>query len=132
MMAPPMQNVCIPMHLDAFVLSPKLCDASRQSKIAPYTQPNYTALRLKSNLLQHDILDQVDFHNTQPATRNSRTADIGSSPPNNLNLHRMGVHLQWSLPRCYRTAAATGRTTSSSKAGTTADPAQPTFRKIPN
>ncbi|KAK7598454.1 hypothetical protein V3481_000080 [Fusarium oxysporum f. sp. vasinfectum] len=132
MMAPPMQNVCIPMHLDAFVLSPKLCDASRQSKIAPYTQPNYTALRLKSNLLQHDILDHVDFHNTQPATRNSRTADIGSSPPNNLNLHRMGVHLQWSLPRCYRTAAATGRTTNSSKAGTTADPAQPTFRKIPN
>jgi hypothetical protein len=125
-----MQNVCIPMHLDAFALSPPLCDPSRQSKIAPYTQPNYTALRLDSHLLQHDILDQVDFHNTQPATRNPRTADIGATPPNNLKLYRMGVHLQWSLPRAYRAATASGRQTAS--ATSTADPTQPTFRKIPN
>lgn len=112
------------------------------SRVAPFTQPNYTALRLDSQHLQHDVLDQTDFHNTQPATRNPRTADIGQSPPGNLKLQRLGVHLQWSLPRLYRTAAASGKddpSASSTDASTkvsppkaTPDATQPVFREVPN
>ncbi|KAK5193145.1 hypothetical protein LTR92_007439 [Exophiala xenobiotica] len=127
-----MDNICIPMHLDAFVLSPPCCDEKLRSKVAPYTQPNYTALRLDSHLLQHDILDHTDFHNTQPATRNPRTADIGLSAPNNLKLPRMGVHLQWSLPRLYRTATASGKDSTIANATGAVDPTQPVFKQIPN
>ena len=125
-----MENICIPMHLDAFALSPGCCDEKLKSKIAPYTQPNYTALRLDSHLLQHDVLDHTDFHLSQPATRNPRIADIGRSPPDNLKHQRLGVHLQWSLPRLYRTATASGRR--SAIADGTDDPSQPVFRQIPN
>ncbi|KAF2269962.1 hypothetical protein CC78DRAFT_557805 [Lojkania enalia] len=121
-------NVCIPMHLDAFVLSPALCDESKRSKIAPFTQPNYTALRLDGQFLKHDLLDHIDFHSSQPATRNPRIADIGAASPGNLKLHRLGVHLSWSLPRFYRTAIASGRGTISNGK----DPSQPVFRQIPN
>lgn len=121
-----MDNVCIPMHLDAFALSPACCDG--ESRIAPYTQPNYTALRLDNHLIQHDVLDHVDFHNTSPASKNPRLADLGVKPPNNLKSNRMGVHLHWSLPRFYRTGSASS---TSSQAGS-ADPSNPVFPKIPN
>ena len=123
-----MENICIPMHLDAFALSPDCCDGV--SKIAPYTQPNYTALRLDSHLIQHDVLDHVDFHTSSPATKNPRLADIGISPPNNLKPNRMGIHLHWSLPRLYRTAVASGREQISRN--NTKDPTQPIFRQLPN
>src|ERR1700760_3580174 len=97
-----MKNVCIPMHLDAFALSPDCCDGT--SRIAPYTQPNYTALRLDTHLIQHDVLDHVDFHSCQPASKNPRVADIGLDPSNNLKRNRLGIHLHWSLPRFYRAA----------------------------
>jgi hypothetical protein len=122
-----MENICIPMHLDAFALSPDCCQGA--SRIAPYTQPNYTSLRLDSHLIRNDILDHVDFHNTSPATKNPRLADIGISPPNNLKPNRMGVHLHWSLPNLYRTAVASGRQQTS--ASDTKDPTQPVFRRIP-
>lgn len=116
------------MHLDAFALSPDCCDGL--SKIAPYTQPNYTALRLDSHLIQHDVLDHVDFHTSSPATKNPRLADLTLSPPNNLKHNRMGVHLHWSLPRLYRTAIASGRKQASQDSSK--DPTQPVFRQIPN
>jgi hypothetical protein len=117
------------MHLDAFALSPDCCDGD--SKIAPYTQPNYTALRLDSHLIQHDVLDHVDFHNPSPASKNPRVADLGQKPPNNLKPHRMGVHLHWSLPRFYRTGTAS--TSSQNKpANDSSDPTNPVFPKIPN
>jgi len=124
-----MDNICIPMHLDAFVLSPQCCDEKLNSKIAPFTQPNYTALRLDGQFLQHDLLDHTDFHLSQPATRNPRTADIGLDPENNLKPHRLGVHLQWSLPRLYRTATASDSATPSEDGK---DRSQPVFRQIPN
>lgn len=103
-----MENICIPMHMDAFALSPASCDGL--SKIAPYTQPNYTALRLDNHLIQHDVLDYTDFHNTSPATKNPRLADLGVNPPDNLKRNRMGIHLHWALPRFYRAAQASGAT----------------------
>jgi hypothetical protein len=121
-----MENVCIPMHLDAFALSPDCCDG--ESRIAPYTQPNYTALRLDSHLIQHDVLDHVDFHNTSPATKNPRLADLGVKPPNNLKPNRMGVHLHWSLPRFYRSGTAS----TSNNSNDSADPENPVFPNIPN
>ncbi|KAF1834716.1 hypothetical protein BDW02DRAFT_325050 [Decorospora gaudefroyi] len=131
-------NVCIPMHLDAFVLSPPSCGTDLKSKIAPFTQPNYIALRLDGQFLRHDLLDHADFHLAQPATRNPRVANIGAVPPDNLKLHRLGVHLQWSLPKLYRTATASGRESTPTHEGrrdtseSQPDPSQPVFRKIPN
>lgn len=125
-----LDNICIPMHLDAFALSPDCCDESLKSKIAPFTQPNYTALRLDSHLIQHDVLDHVDFHTSSPATKNPRLADIGIPPPNNLKPNRMGIHLHWSLPRLYRTAAASGRKQATGE-NDPHDPTQPVFRQIP-
>jgi len=114
------------MHLDAFALSPDCCDG--ESKLAPYTQPNYTALRLDSHLIQHDVVDHVDFHMASPATKNPRLADLGLPAPNNLKAHRMGIHLHWSLPRFYRAATASGSQTATANS----EPANPSFRPIPN
>jgi hypothetical protein len=121
-------NICIPMHLDAFALSPDCCRGP--SSIAPYTQPNYTGLRLDTHLVQHDVLDHVDFHNTQSPDTNPRIADLGLPPPNNRKHHRMGVHLHWSLPRFYRKARSSAR--QSASANSNSDPSNPTFPLIPN
>jgi hypothetical protein len=106
-----LNNLCIPIHLDAFAVSPGSCTG--QSNLAPYTQPNYTILRLDSHLIQHDVLDHVDFNLASPAWKNPRLADIGKSPGNppgkNLKMHRMGIHLSWSLPGLYRSAQASGK-----------------------
>src|SRR2546423_15676983 len=99
-----MEKACLPINLDAFVLCEKSCDGL--SKIAPITQPNYVALRLDdNNLIQHDLLDPIDFHHVAPVQQNPRLTDIGSNPPV-FRENRLGVHLHWSLPRCYRTARA--------------------------
>ena len=128
-------NVCIPMHLDAFALSPSCCTGlDGQSRIAPYTQPNYTALRLDSHLIQHDLVDHVDFHTSAPANKNPRLADIGVAPgtsgTDNIKYNRTGVHLHWSIPRFYRAATASGRQTTT--ASDPSDPSNPVFRPIPD
>lgn len=123
-----MTNIAVPVHLDAFALSPPCCDEGVASRIAPYTQPNYTALRLDSHLLQHDILDHVDLHNSRPAAANPRISSIGGSS----KFNRLGVHLQWSLPRLYRTANASGRDPTIAGAPDGKDATQPVFRQIPN
>lgn len=106
-----LNNLCIPIHLDAFAVSPGSCTG--QTNLAPYTQPNYTSLRLDSHLIQHDVLDHVDFNLASPAWENSRLADIGKSPGNppgkNLKMHCMGIHLSWSLPGLHRSAQASGK-----------------------
>ena len=129
-----MDNICVPVHLDAFALSPGCCDGP--SSLAPYTQPNYTSLRLDSHLIQHDVLDHTDFHLTTPAWKNPRLADIGrpvgDPPGKNLKLHRMGVHLSWSLPRLYRSAQASGKTTKPGQQSGDVPNPNPVFRPIPN
>jgi hypothetical protein len=121
------------MHLDAFAISPGCCDGA--SSLAPYTQPNYTSLRLDSHLVQHDVLDHVDFHLASPAWNNPRLADIGTSPGDpagkNLKMNRIGVHLSWSLPRFYRSAQASGRSPTEGAKGEDPNP-NPAFRPIPN
>src|SRR5271155_2024369 len=136
-----MDNICVPLHLDAFALSPDCCDG--ESEIAPYTQPNYTALRLDSHVIQHDVLNHVDFHSASPEQTNPRLADIGLKPPNNLKRNRMGIHLHWSLPRLYRIATAnrpkdsapataTDATATATDATATDDTSQPVFPAIPS
>ena len=97
-----MENIVIPIDLTAFVLSPRCCDG--KSRIAPITQPNYMGLRLDESLIQHDVLDHVDFHLTSSAKSNVRLTDLGANPPE-LRRNRLGIYLHWSLPRLYRTAA---------------------------
>src|SRR2546421_11544856 len=100
-----MANVCVPIGLDAFSLSPECCSQSSTVLIAPLTQPSYIGLRLDSSLIQHDVVNQVDLHNTTPAAANPRIANIGS-PDAALKKNRLGVYLHWSLPRLYRTCTA--------------------------
>ena len=125
------ENICIPIHLDAFALSPDCADGA--SKLAPYAQPNYMALRLDSHLIQNDVLEHVDFHLAGSAATNPRLSDVGSAQ-HPLKLHRLGVHLHWTIPRFYRTATAAAQ---NSKLGTEddtskQDKSQPTFPAIPN
>ncbi|KAE8381123.1 hypothetical protein BDV26DRAFT_289826 [Aspergillus bertholletiae] len=105
-------NLTIPLKLDAFVFNETLSDPdlrtpntdpAHEAKIAPITQPNYTFLQWKHQLLQHDILDHVDLHNAFPASSNSRLYDLGKGQP---RTNRMGVYLHWVMPRFYRTGTA--------------------------
>lgn len=129
----PIENVSIPINLDAFVLCEDSCNGD--SRIAPITQPNYVGLRLNSYLIQHDLLEHVDFHSSKPVERNPRLTDLGADPPAFRN-NRLGVHVHWSLPRFYRTATSdadsrTAQPDATKPTGKT-DPAQPVFRKVPN
>lgn len=67
------------MDMDAFCLTADLANPNTHtSRICPVTQPDYTGLRLQDAVLQHDILDHVDLHKSQPAEFNPRLADLGS------------------------------------------------------
>ena len=112
-MAATMENIAIPLDVTAFALSPKSCDGL--SRIAPITQPDYIGLRLDESLVQHDILDQVDFHLTAPSTLNPRLTDLGSDPPQ-YRMNRMGVYLHWTLPRFYRSGSQYADSTDNAKA----------------
>ena len=75
-------NILVPMDMDAFCLTASLADAQNHtSRICPVTQPDYTGLRLKDAVLQHDILDHVDLHKSTPANFNPRLSDLGSTDP---------------------------------------------------
>lgn len=74
-------NILVPMDMDAFCLTADLADPKHTSRICPVTQPDYTGLRLQDAILQHDILDHVDLHKSQPANFNPRLSDLGSSDP---------------------------------------------------
>ena len=134
----PMAEVyCVPIALDAFCLSPDICDVKRvddvtyATRLAPITQPNYTGLRLDSQLIQHDVLDSVDLHNTRPAVQNPRVTDVGD-PLHALRQNRIGVYLHWSLPLTYRGGSTTATGTENNASTDKADPAQPVFREVPN
>ena len=126
-----MENVCIPIGLDAFTLSAKSCD-DPNILISPLTQPAYVGLRLDSSIIQRDILNHVDLHNTTPTASNSRVTDLGSTDAA-LKKNRLGVYLHWTLPRLYRTGASAD--SKDYKTGTD-DPTllnqNPVFRRVPN
>jgi hypothetical protein len=107
-MAVQMENIAIPIDLTAFVLTPECAESDGPARIAPITQPNYIGLRLDEALMQHDLVDHIDFHLTTPAKFNSRLTEIGATffdaNPPKYRRNRMGVYLHWSLPRCYRAA----------------------------
>ena len=133
-----METVCIPADITAYALSPACCDQPPAgqpalSRLAPITQPNYIGLQLKNSLIQHDVLDHVDFHLTSPAEKNPRLTDLGANPPQ-LRPNRLGVYIHWSLPRLYRTAVSSA---DSYVAKDTSGRAQeqnpnPTFRRVPD
>ncbi|KAK0108295.1 hypothetical protein ONS95_003111 [Cadophora gregata] len=134
-----MENVAIPIHVSAFVLTPECAESDGPDRIGLLTQPNYMGLRLDEALMQHDLVDHVDFHLTSPAKTNARLTDIGAAlhdadpPPYRRN--RMGVYLHWSLPRCYRAARKT--TESRNSPGARPDQEEddlstPQFPTVPN
>ena len=89
---------------------------------------------MDSALLQHDILDHVDFHRTWPASLNSRVTDLGS-PNHALRENRLGVYLHWVLPRAYRAGRTPKAATNGSSSGSTNDQASsqvPNYLLIPN
>lgn len=121
------------MGLDAFTLSPKSCSPDANILIAPLTQPSYVGLRLDGSIIQHDVLNHVDLHNTTNPASNPRITDIGS-PDAALKQKRLGVYLHWSLPRMYRTATAAADTAQGypgSNVAASPNP-NPVFRPVPN
>jgi hypothetical protein len=132
-----MENIIVPIDLTAFSLSPQCCD-SKLSQIAPITQPNYIGLRLDEHLIQHDVLEHVDFHLTTPSENNPRVSDLGTRNPKTgkpeLRKNRLGVYLHWSLPRMYRsgTQQADGAKPPAHAVDGGTDAANPTFRPVPN
>jgi hypothetical protein len=123
---------CVPIALDAFCLTPYYCDGDdtlQPTRIAPITQPNYTGLRMDSQLLQHDVLDPVDLHSSRPASLNPRITDQGllGHP---IRQNRVGVYIHWSLPLTYRGGAAKAKGAAGYKSE--AESAHPIFREVPN
>jgi hypothetical protein len=99
----------VPMDMDAFCLTVNLADDPKHtSRICPVTQPDYTGLRLKDAVLQHDILDHVDLHKSTPANFNPRLYDLGSTDP------VTGFHIprenRLGKAACSATARVTSRT----------------------
>ena len=125
-----MENISVPITLDAFTLCPDSCAAEADVKIAPITQPSYVGLRLDSSIIQHDVLPTVDLHNTSPPEANPRVADVGVTPPE-FKYNRCGVYLHWSLPRLYRTGSAAAKDTTNED-GKDITNANPAFRRVPN
>lgn len=145
-------NVAVPVRLDAFVLTPTVCD-SDLSKISPLTQPNYTRLRYEDSLIEHDVMPHHDIHAATPHSLNSRVTDLSNG---DLRNNRFGVYLHWVLPRMYRSGTAAtdsaaeaqgakkqregfpSQTSSSSKHGQPPKPTSapdytsPDFRSAPN
>ncbi|KAI1457412.1 hypothetical protein F4805DRAFT_177981 [Annulohypoxylon moriforme] len=109
----------VPMQLDAFRLNPAVCGTGEENdttaRISPITQPNYTFLRLDNFLLQSDVQNHTDLHNTAPATVNPRLYDIGARPKPTPLRHRHGIYLHWTLPRFYRSGVSTGKAVSSDR-----------------
>lgn len=95
----------VPVQLEAFVLNPAVCgtgkDDDNGARIIPITQPNYTFLRLDNFMIQSDVQNHTDVHNTAPADLNSRMTDLGARPPAPRR-NRHGIYLHWTLPRAYR------------------------------
>lgn len=110
---PDFNTVLMPMQLDAFVLNPAVCGTGKPkdntARISPITQPNYTFLRLDNFLLQSDVQNHTDLHNTAPADVNPRLSDLGARKPKPLR-HRQGVYIHWTLPRFYRAGVSSGKT----------------------
>jgi hypothetical protein len=146
-----MDPICVPIALDAYCMTTAPCDGEEPfnpCRIGSITQPNYTGLRLDSQLIRHDVLDPVDIHRTRPAALNLRVADPGKPKPA-IRENRIGTYLHWSLPRAYRGGSSTADGTKDSKGNDAAPPAQdplkggdpaasnpdntnPVFREVPN
>ncbi|KAF1950576.1 hypothetical protein CC80DRAFT_496806 [Byssothecium circinans] len=114
-----LEHVCLPTNLDAFVLNEAVCN-SGLTRIAPITQPNYVSLRLDNHTIQHDVLPNIDLHNSRPASLNPRISKAYTAefhdldqedprpPPEELGAgidrSRLGIYLHWTIPRLYRSA----------------------------
>lgn len=87
-------------------MNPAVCGTGEEGDttghISPITQPNYTFLRLQNFLIQSDVQNHVDLHNTAPAEVSPRMTDLGARPKPELLRHRYGVYIHWTLPRFYR------------------------------
>ncbi|KAI9857978.1 MAG: hypothetical protein M1813_007948 [Trichoglossum hirsutum] len=140
-----LDNVCLPVNLDAFVLNKDVCESGLY-RIAPITQPDYVSLRLDNAVIQHDVLPHVDLHASQPAIANPRISTAYSAPLKPLDLKspkpnpqqtvavkesRLGVYLHWSLPRGYRAGSSAAEPPKGSKGAGGARP-NPVFRLVPN
>ncbi|KAK3944842.1 hypothetical protein QBC46DRAFT_350202 [Diplogelasinospora grovesii] len=104
--------VLVPVQLQAFVLNPAVCNTGKDddngARIVPITQPNYTFLRLDNFVLQSDVVNHIDMHNSAPADRNSRMTDLGARPNPAPRRNRHGVYVHWILPQVYRTGVTSG------------------------
>ena len=133
-------TLAIPVDVTAYALSPPCAeappdDASPRSRLAPLTQPNYIGLQLQNSLIQHDVLDHIDFHLTAPASKNPRISDLTVNPPT-LRKNRLGNYIHWSLPRLYRSAQSSAdsyQKKDDKDVGPSGKPtSNPTFRNVPN
>ncbi|KAK5655815.1 hypothetical protein OQA88_5353 [Cercophora sp. LCS_1] len=115
--------VCLPMKLDAFVLNPSACGKWPNSTLAPLAQPNFTWLRLDSQLMEPDVLPYHDLHNASPASANPRVTDLATGQP---RTNRQGVYLHWMLPRVYRSGPTQQTAENNSKLQ------YPSFRAAPD
>ncbi|KAI0118157.1 hypothetical protein GGR51DRAFT_498324 [Nemania sp. FL0031] len=109
----------VPLQLNTFILNPAVCGTGEEgdttAHISPITQPNYTFLRLQNFLIQSDVQNHVDLHNSAPADVNSRMMDLGARPKPLPLRHRYGVYIHWILPRFYRSGVSSTETVPESR-----------------
>lgn len=115
-------------------MNPAVCGTGdvndKDARIIPVTQPNYTFLRLDNFLLQSDVQNHADLHNTAPASLNMRMSDLSQSPPKPLR-RRYGVYLHWILPRYYRVGASSSDAVPDAGKGATPPEKAPSFIEPP-
>ncbi|KAG8527297.1 uncharacterized protein KY384_008041 [Bacidia gigantensis] len=89
------RSILVPMKLDAFLNYDQrqtvAQDPRLRAYLAPITTPNYDALKMDADLVQHDIFDQL--RDTPFMAR----ADRYRTQPSN-----QGIYLHWSIPKLYR------------------------------
>ncbi|KAK4083812.1 uncharacterized protein Triagg1_1474 [Trichoderma aggressivum f. europaeum] len=92
------QAIFVPTALQAYVVTEDFPQS--QARVAPLIQPNYAALRSDSNLLKHDVIEQLNLSSTRlKAKFNTRFVNVASG---GVYGQRVGVYLSWCLPRLYR------------------------------
>ena len=122
-------GIFVPMLLDAYLNYDRREEdkVEDQAYLAPLTTPNFKALQLNSDTIQHDIFDDLQSGPYLSGADVYRTTQA-----------RTGIYVHWSLPKFYRNGITGSATVDvkarAAEAGFNTDdtePGQPVYPEVP-